>query len=74
MKVYSKNKPSNFTYPDEMEKILNYLNKNGKILVNDSTIEDLYYRWSDEYWCAGWIRVTDERLEEFANWLDEIDI
>lgn len=74
MKVYTKNIPVEFTYPDEMAHILKYLNENGKIHVSAATIEELYYRFSDECYCAGWIRVDDERLEEFANWLDNIDI
>ena len=37
------------------------------------TIEKLYYEFSERY-CAQWLRVNDNILEEFSNWLDEYDI
>ena len=52
MKVYKRNEYCNFTYPDEMRRILDYLNEHGKILTNPSTIESLYYDFSDERYCA----------------------
>lgn len=33
MKAYVKNEVVNYTYPDDMEYILKYLNEHGKILV-----------------------------------------
>lgn len=33
MKVYERNESADFTYPDEMIQILDYLNKHGKILA-----------------------------------------
>lgn len=74
MKVYERNEFNNFTYPDEMKRILDYLNKHGKILVKPSTIESLYYDFSDERYCASWMGVNDSLLKEFENWLIEIDI
>ena len=64
MKVYERNESIDFVYPDEMIKILDYLNKHGKILVEPSTIESLYFRFSDERYCAGWMIVDQELLEE----------
>lgn len=74
MKVYKRNKSYNYTYPDDMECILKYLNEHGKILVNPSAIEYLYYRFSDERYCAGWMCVNDQVLEEFENYLTEVEI
>lgn len=72
MKVYERNEKNNYRYPDEMEKILNYLNKCGKVLVKGSIIEDLYYDFSDEKYCASWMSVNEQRLEEFEEWLNEL--
>lgn len=74
MKVYERNEVDNFTYPDEMKRILDYLNKHGKILARPSTIESLYYDFSYEQYCASWMRVDEQILEEFENWLTDIDI
>lgn len=74
MKVYERNESSNFVYPDEMTEILDYLNMHGKILVKPSTIESLYFRFSDEQYCAGWMIVDEELLKEFEEWLTEVDI
>lgn len=74
VRVFIKNKETNFTYPDDMKKILDYLNSIGKILVSDSTIEELYYKFSDKEYCAGWVTVKEETLIEFADWLDKIEL
>lgn len=74
MKVYERNEYDNFTYPDEMAKILDYLNKHGKILAKPSTIESLYYDFSDERYCAGWLCVNEDSLREFEEWLTEKEI
>lgn len=73
MKVYEKN-DAEFEFPEDMKLILDYLKAHGKILVKDSTIENLYFVFSDVMYCAGWMRVDDDILEEFANWLDGYDI
>ena len=73
MRVYEKHSSKDFDYPDEMKRILDYLNEHGTILVKPLTIEKLYYEFSERY-CAQWLRVNDNILEEFSNWLDEYDI
>lgn len=70
MKAYKRHDKYNFAYPDDMEKILNYLTKHGEILVNDSTIESLYYDFSYEEYAAGWMGVDEQMLEEFEDWLN----
>lgn len=74
MKVYERNESNNFTYPDELIKILDYLNEHGKILAKPSTIESLYYKFSDEGYCASWMYVNEHILEDFEEWLTEVDI
>ena len=73
MRVYERNE-INFAFPEDMKLILDYLNAHGKVLVKDSTIEDLYYRFSDEKYCAGWIYVSEDILAEFEEWLNELEI
>lgn len=73
MKVYKRHEKCKFAYPDDMEKILNYLSKHGEILVNDSTIESLYYDFSYDKYCAGWMSVDEQMLEEFEDWLNDYD-
>ena len=73
MKVYERN-CSKFTYPDQMVRILKYLNEHGSILVNESTIEDLYSEFSSRKYDAGWMRVSEQMLAEFEEWLSELDI
>ena len=74
MKVYERNESIDFVYHDEMTEILDYLNKHGKILVKPSTIESLYFRFSDEQYSASWMIVDEELLKEFEEWLTEVDI
>ena len=74
MKVYERNEYNYFTYPDEMERILTYLNERGKINVKASAIESLYRDFSDEKYCAGWMCVNENILAEFEEWLTNIDI
>ena len=74
MKVYKKFQEYNFTHPEDMNLILDYLNKHGEILIENSSIESLYYDFSDERYSAGWIGVNDDTLEEFAEWLDKYEL
>ena len=73
MRVFEKHASQDFDYPDDMKRILDYLNEHGTVLVKPLTIEKLYYDFSrDRY--AVWLYVDDDVLEEFADWLDELDI
>ena len=74
MRVYKKHSSQVFDYPDDMKRILDYLNEYGTILVEPSTIEKLYYEFSDDRYCASWMCVNDDLLEEFSNWLNKYDI
>lgn len=73
-RVYIKNNEHNYRYPDEMEKILGYLTENGSLTVSGPTVEQMYRDFSEDRYAAGWMFVTPEILEEFADWLAEIEI
>ena len=73
MKAFERKKVFSFRYPDEMEKILNYLNTVGKIFVSPKKIEELYEDFSEEKYCASWMGVNDELLEQFADWLEDYE-
>ena len=73
MKVYERNESNDFVYPEDMNLILDYLNAHGKILVSESTIEDLYFTFSDDRYCASWMGVNEQMLEEFEDWLTRVN-
>lgn len=72
MRVYERK--HDFTFPEDMKKILDYLNTYGKILVKDSTIECLYYEFCDEKYDAGWMSISNKILDEFEEWLNEYEL
>lgn len=82
MKAFIRNAETTFRHPEDMAKILAYLNERGKLQVSAKTIEELYSDFSEEKYCAGWMGVPDTSedgdfpylLEDFADWLSEIDI
>lgn len=75
MKVYKRYECANYIYPDDMKCILTYLNEHGEILVAPSIIEWLYFRFSEEQYCASWVCVVnDQVLEEFENYLTNVNI
>ena len=73
MRVYEKHDSQDFDYPDDMKRILDYLNEHGTLLVKPLTVEKLYHDFSKDRY-AVWLYVDHDVLEEFANWLDELDI
>lgn len=74
MKVYVKKTTHRFDYPEQMEKILDYLNANGVLACSEKTVERMYREFSDEKYCAGWMSVDEELLEEFADWLADQEV
>lgn len=74
-KVYTKNTNNNaYQYPEDMKKILNYLDEHGTRQVSESTVEKLYERFSEEIYCAGWMSAEEYILPEFADWLSNFEI
>lgn len=68
MKAWIRNK-SNYDNPDDMKKIIDFLERNGRILVSHHEIEILWREFSETH-CAGWLIVNDDLLERFADWLE----
>ena len=74
MKVFEPFKKYDYEYPEEMEKILQYLSEHGKVNVSGKTIASLYVDFSIEKYDADWKLVTNTTLEEFADYLSDIEI
>ena len=70
MVAYRRHKEK-FLFPDDMKRIMNYLEQKGDVFVDDVIIEKMYKRFSEIEYCAGWMEVTDEILKEFEAWLNE---
>ena len=45
------------------------LTNDGKATLEDEEIVNLYHIWSEETWCAGFIDLNPDILEDFMNWL-----
>lgn len=73
MKVYKRCYKYIYDYPEDMEAIIGYLKNHGEILVNKLQIESLYYEFSREVYNDGWMKVDDEILEKFEEWLSNYD-
>lgn len=76
MKVYKLNREPNYdecNHPSDMIFIMTMLESKGEVLVSVKVIEELYYKFSDEH-CCGWRTVTEKSIDEFAEWLDEIEL
>jgi hypothetical protein len=81
MKPFERYENNNFQYPEEMNEIIKYLSKIGKINVKYSTLEDLYSDFSEDEYCAGWMGIIGYKgsidydiLDRFASWLEEKEI
>lgn len=75
-------------HSEDTFKIIKYLEERGKVTVQPHTIERLYEEFSDIKYSAGWMGIDakverynmDDELEEisildeFIEWLEEIDI
>lgn len=73
MRVYERKIKFDYDYPEDMKLILDYLNEHGDILVGELVIESLYRNFSNEKYCAGWMSVKEQTLEEFEGWLQNYD-
>ena len=74
MVVYKLYNEESYDHPVDMKKILTYLESYGELYVNGSTVEKLWYRFSDRQYCAGWIGVNESTLSCFAEWLDGAEL
>lgn len=76
MKVYKLNREHDYSKCDrplDMIFIMNRLEGMGEVLVPVKLIEELYYKFSDEH-CCGWRIVDEQSVNEFAEWLDEVEL
>ena len=65
MRVYEKHSSHAFDYPAEMKRSLDYLTEHGTTVVKSLTVQKLYYEFSEDRYCARWLRIDDNALEEF---------
>ena len=61
-----------FDYPEDMKKIIKYLESIGRLYITYKEVEDYYYRYSSCV-CCGWRIVDEDSLEEFANYLENCE-
>lgn len=54
-------------HPKDVYRLANTIDDLSRF--NDSQIQEIYSHWSELYYCAGWIPVNDQTIEEFADWL-----
>ena len=67
------NKKLKFNHPEDMRKIIEYLEATGKINIDYKFLEDLYYDYSDSVAC-GWRCVDDISLKEFSEYLSRVEL
>lgn len=74
MKAYVKFEyPDYLRHPEDTKKIVNYLSEHGRLLIRGDTVEELYYAFCDEKFSEGWITPNEGKLEQFADWLADLD-
>lgn len=59
-------------HPEDMRRIMDYLNERGKVLVSVRAVEGAYYVYSEKRAC-GWRIVDDESLADFEEWLASLE-
>lgn len=74
MRAYVLYDSPKFVHPEDMKKILSYLQARGSLNLTPAGVEDYYMEFSGERYSASWIHVDLLALEEFAEWLAEQDI
>ena len=63
-------KRDNTSTNEDVATIRAYLTQIGDLSATDEEIEDSYADFSESRYAAGWMRLDDELLDEFATWLD----
>jgi len=58
-------------YPEDCQKIWDYLNDIGKPNFSRSSLESLWEDFSDIKYDAGFLGPDADNMEEFARWLSE---
>lgn len=63
-------KRNNTSLNKDIATIREYLSRVGDLSATNEEIEDKYAEFSESRYAAGWMRLDDELLDEFATWLD----
>lgn len=63
-----------FTYPEDMEILIKYLEDNGTLNITYKRLEELYFEFSEERYCAQWMDVDNDMLDLFSEWLENYEI
>lgn len=63
-------KKHNNTSNEDITTIRAYLSRVGDLSATDEEIENKYAEFSESKYAAGWMRLDDKLLDEFATWLD----
>lgn len=63
-------KRNNTSINNDVTTIREYLSRVGDLSATDEEIEDKYAEFSESRYAAGWMRLDDELLDEFATWLN----
>ena len=61
-------------FPEDMTKIMLYLEEHGRVNVSVEHVEKFYRQYSDEVWCAGWMNADEHTVQSFAHWLAEQEL
>ena len=49
MRAYIPNCENDYRFPEDMERILNYLNANGQLNIKPQRVEELYEAYSEDW-------------------------
>lgn len=69
MKIYELNS----VYDEEIDEIWRYITEKGKPRFGRERVRELWERFSEELFCAGFIQVSDVYLIQFVYWLCEVE-
>lgn len=58
-------------YPDDLNRIREYLEDSGELKATDREIDEYYRDFSDSLYSASWLVVNENILEQFSCWLEE---
>ena len=62
--------PSSYCYPEQMEKILKYLDETDtRLYIPGKAIEKLYRQFSEDCYSAEWMEVSNGLMMEFIAYL-----
>lgn len=68
--MYFKKTKKNTSTSEDVAAIRAYLTQIGDLSATDEEIEDSYAYFSENKYAAGWMRLDNKLLDEFATWLD----